>query len=125
MNRSLQVLGSCLLVFAPILFAGVIFAISFKRSAVPDRAFGVNIAGAMMGGLAEYTSMLLGFQYLVLVAILFYALSAIGLRKSRRRPKKGKERGASPPSQPERFSSVPDSYRLKACQTGITRLNFK
>jgi len=79
MNRSLQVLGSCLLVFAPILFAAVIFAASFKRTMEPDRAFGVNIAGALLGGLAEYSSMLVGFQYLVLVAILFYALSAIGL----------------------------------------------
>ncbi len=82
MNRSIQVLGACLLVFAPILFAGVIFAASFKRTTEPDRAFGVNIAGAMMGGLAEYSSMLLGFQYVVLVAILFYALSAIGLRRA-------------------------------------------
>ena len=82
MNRSIQVLGSCLLVFAPILFAGVIFAASFKRTTEPDRAFGFNIAGAMVGGLAEYSSMLLGFQYVVLVAILFYALSAIGLRRS-------------------------------------------
>jgi len=81
MSRSIQVLGSCLLVFAPILFAGVIFAASFKRTTQPDRAFGVNIAGAMMGGLAEYSSMLLGFQYLVLVAMLFYAVSAIGLRR--------------------------------------------
>jgi len=82
MNRSLQVLGSCLLVFAPILFAGVIFAASFKRTTEPDTSFGVNIAGAMVGGLAEYSSMLLGFQYVVLVAILFYALSAIGLRRA-------------------------------------------
>lgn len=82
MNRTVQLLGSCLLVFAPILFAGVIFASSFKRTTEPDRAFGVNIAGAMMGGLAEYCSMLLGFQYLLLVAILFYALSAIGLRRA-------------------------------------------
>jgi hypothetical protein len=67
------------LAFAPILFAGVIFAASFKRTNEPDRAFGINIAGAMLGGLAEYSSMLLGFQYLVLVALLFYALSAIGL----------------------------------------------
>jgi drug/metabolite transporter (DMT)-like permease len=81
MSRSIQVLGSCLLVFAPIMFAAVIFAASFKRTSEPDRAFGVNIAGALLGGLAEYSSMLLGFQYLVLVAILFYALSAIGLRK--------------------------------------------
>lgn len=82
MSRSLQVLGSCLLVFAPILFAAVIFAASFKRTNEPDRAFGVNIAGALLGGLAEYSSMLLGFQYLVLVAILFYALSAAGLKRA-------------------------------------------
>jgi hypothetical protein len=82
MSRSIQVLGSCLLVFAPILFAGVIFAASFKRTNEPDRAFGVNIAGALLGGLAEYSSMLLGFQYLVLVAIVFYALSAIGLKRA-------------------------------------------
>lgn len=86
MNRSIQLLGSCLLVFAPIIFAGVIFAASFKRTTRPDLAFGVNIAGAMMGGLAEYSSMLLGFQYVVLVAILFYALSAIGLLRSRDAP---------------------------------------
>jgi len=82
MNRNLQVIGSCLLVFAPILFAAVIFAVSFKRTAEPDRAFGFNIAGAMVGGLAEYSSMLLGFQYVVLVAILFYALSAVGLKNA-------------------------------------------
>jgi hypothetical protein len=31
----------------------------------------------MLGGLAENASMLLGFRYLMLVAILFYALSAV------------------------------------------------
>ena len=82
MNRSLQVTGSCLLVFAPVLFAGVIFAASFKRTAEADRAFGFNIAGAMLGGLAENMSMVLGFQYVVLVAILFYAPSALGFFKA-------------------------------------------
>jgi len=75
MSRGIQVLGSCLLVFVPIFFAGVIFAASFKRTMQPDRAFGINVAGAMVGGLAEYGSMALGFQYVVLIAILFYALS--------------------------------------------------
>ena len=78
LNRGLQVTGSCLLVLAPILFAGIIFANSFKRTASPGRAFGIKIAGAMVGGLAEYSSMLLGFQYLALVAIVFYSLSALG-----------------------------------------------
>jgi len=82
MNRSLQVLGSCFLVFTPILFAGVIFAVSFGKSAEPDRDFGANTAGAMLGGLAEYSSMLLGFQYLVLVAAVFYLLSAVLYRPS-------------------------------------------
>jgi hypothetical protein len=83
MDRTLQVLGSCLLVSAPILFAGVIFAVSFTRSSEPDRAFGANVAGAMLGGLAEYSSMLLGFQDLVLVGIGFYALSMVLVSRSR------------------------------------------
>jgi hypothetical protein len=84
MGRVAQVAGSCLLVFAPVLFAGVIFAVSFDRSGAPDRAFGFNIAGAMVGGLAENTSMLLGFQYLLLVAVGFYLCSLVG--SARRRP---------------------------------------
>ena len=82
MNRVTQVVGSCLLVFVPIFFAGMIFAGSFKRSTQADRAFGINVAGAMMGGLAEYSSMALGFKYLVLIAIFFYAISALGLTRT-------------------------------------------
>lgn len=82
MNHAAQVLASCALIFAPILFAGVIFAVSFSKSAEPDRDFGANTAGAMLGGLTEYSSMLLGFQYLVLVAVAFYILSAVLYRPS-------------------------------------------
>jgi Spermine/spermidine synthase domain len=78
MDRTPQIVGSCVLAFAPVLFAGVVFAVSFGRAADPDRAFGTNIAGAMFGGLAEYSSMLVGFQYLLFVAAAFYALSAVG-----------------------------------------------
>ena len=75
LDRSVQILGACLLVFAPILFAGVVFAVSFSNTTRPDRAFGANIAGAMLGGLAENSSMLLGFQYLVVVALVLYLLA--------------------------------------------------
>jgi hypothetical protein len=81
-SRPLQAAGSCLLVSLPIFFAGVIFAVSFGQSPEPERALGANIAGAMLGGLAEYCSMLLGFQYLLLVAVGFYALSALALRSA-------------------------------------------
>jgi SAM-dependent methyltransferase len=69
--------GPCILALGPMFFAGVIFAVSFRASKEPDRDFGANIAGAVVGGFAEYLSMLLGFQYLLLVAILFYALSTL------------------------------------------------
>jgi SAM-dependent methyltransferase len=83
MDRTLQMIASSALAFAPILFAGVVFAMSFARAAEPDRAFGLNIAGAMFGGLAEYSSMLLGFRLLLLVPVVLYALSLAGDRASR------------------------------------------
>ena len=89
MGRVLQITLSCLMVFAPIWFAGVIFAVSFTRVARPDRAFGFNVAGAMVGGLVENSSMLLGFQYLVLVAAGFYALSMLSGSGTNREPTVG------------------------------------
>jgi hypothetical protein len=76
-NPTVQIVGACLLVFVPIAFAGVIFATSFRRTEQPDRVFGANVAGALVGGLAENTSIILGFQLLLCVAIGFYLLSAL------------------------------------------------
>lgn len=74
---AVQVAAACALVFAPVLFAGVIFPTTFARTARPDLFFGANVAGALVGGLAENASMLLGFRYLLVVALGFYALSAL------------------------------------------------
>ena len=52
-----------------------------RASRRPDRAFGANVAGAMFGGLSEYSSMLLGFQYLLFVAVGLYVLSIAGYQK--------------------------------------------
>ena len=65
----------CVLSLAPVFFAGVIFARSFRDTSNPDHAFGSNIAGSVVGGLSESFSMLLGFRYSLLVAMLFYVLS--------------------------------------------------
>jgi hypothetical protein len=87
MNRTAQVIGSCALAFTPILFAAVVFAVAFSRTIEPDRAFGANIAGALAGGFAENASMLLGFQHLVALAMVFYVVSGIGgWRRARRAP---------------------------------------
>jgi SAM-dependent methyltransferase len=82
MDRGMQILAASLLAFTPIFFAGVVFAVSFTRAVEPGRAFGANIAGAMFGGLAEYSSMLLGFQYLLFVAVALYVISIIGHQKA-------------------------------------------
>ena len=65
----------CIIALGPILFAGVIFVQTFRDAPNPDQALGSNIAGAVLGGLAESLSTVLGFQYLLLVAIGFYLLS--------------------------------------------------
>ncbi|HEV2334835.1 MAG TPA: hypothetical protein VGS13_05025 [Stellaceae bacterium] len=65
----------CLLALGPMFFAGVIFARSFRDAPQPDLALGSNIAGSVVGGLTESLSMLLGFQHLLVVALLFYVLS--------------------------------------------------
>jgi SAM-dependent methyltransferase len=67
----------CVLAVSPMFFAGVIFAGSFRDARNPDLAFGSNIAGSVLGGLAESFSMLLGFQHLLLLAMLFYLLSVL------------------------------------------------
>jgi spermidine synthase len=65
----------CLLALGPMFFAGIVFARSFRDEPNPDIAFGSNIAGSVIGGLAESFSMLLGFQHLLIIAICLYLLS--------------------------------------------------
>ena len=75
-----RLVKSSALMFAPIFFAGVIFASSFRDSRNPDLDFGANIAGVVLGGALEYLSLVFGFGYLPLVAMVLYALSWIGLK---------------------------------------------
>jgi hypothetical protein len=65
----------CMLALGPMFFSGVIFARSFRDVADPDMAFGSNIAGSVVGGISESFSMLIGFRYLLVLAIFFYVLS--------------------------------------------------
>ena len=67
--------------FVPVFFAGVIFATTSRDSPRPDVAMGSNIAGVILGGLAENLSLVLGFDRLLLVAMGFYALSALAGRR--------------------------------------------
>lgn len=61
------------LVLSPVLFAGIVFAVLFSRSEKPDQALAYNTAGAILGGLLENASLLVGFQYLLAIAAVMYA----------------------------------------------------
>ena len=72
----LRYVAPCALALGPMFFAGVIFAKTFRDFPDADMAFGSNIAGSVLGGLGESFSTLLGFRYLLLLAIALYLLSA-------------------------------------------------
>ena len=76
---------SCCVVFIPVFFAGVIFASVFSRSKRPDVDFGSNVFGIILGGLSEQLSLMVGFNYLVLVAIAYYVLSWVLERREKNR----------------------------------------
>ncbi len=64
--------------FLPVLLANLVFAGSFKLTGrVADIAFASNLIGAMVGGMLEYTSLLLGYRNLLLFVMAFYVLSAL------------------------------------------------
>jgi SAM-dependent methyltransferase len=81
-----RVVVSCVVVFAPVLFAGIVFATAFRDSAQPDVDFGSNIGGLLLGGLAENLSMVLGFNGLLFVAVAFYLLSAVLVPRAKLSP---------------------------------------
>lgn len=72
-----KVVASCTTVFLPVFFAGVIFATAFRDSHHPDRDFGSNIGGVILGGLSENVSLLVGFNHLLLLAVAYYVLSLL------------------------------------------------
>lgn len=78
---ALRVFKSAVVMCLPVLFAGVIFACSFRNSKSPEMAFGANIAGAVLGGLLEYLSLVVGYQWLLVIAGALYVLSLVGLRR--------------------------------------------
>jgi hypothetical protein len=77
--KSVQGIAAGILLLSPTFCAGVIFARLFAQAPKPDAALAWNTAGAIVGGLAETLSLVLGFQWLLAVAGVIYATAwAIG-----------------------------------------------
>jgi len=70
-----------LLYSLPIAFAGLIFSSLLKRSKDPAASLGSNLLGAVLGGVLEYSSMVLGLRAMALLALGFYLASyLVGFR---------------------------------------------
>jgi hypothetical protein len=72
------VLGT-LLTFSPIFIANLIFAQRFASTSSSTAAFGANLLGAMLGGVLEYASLIVGYRALiVLVAVVYGCAFVLG-----------------------------------------------
>jgi hypothetical protein len=71
-------LGS-LVVSLPLFFAGIIFSTSLKKIGSVEVAFGSNLLGSVLGGLLEYSSLVLGLRNLMLLALVMYVGSFLAL----------------------------------------------
>jgi hypothetical protein len=58
--------------FAPIFFGNLIFAERFRSVSSSTTAFGINLLGAILGGVLEYSSVVLGYRGLILVVAAVY-----------------------------------------------------
>jgi SAM-dependent methyltransferase len=72
-SRVLESIVYALLMFSPIFCAGLLFGSAIKRSTSVPRDYGTNLLGAMVGGTAEYLSLVSGFGVLLIVVALCYA----------------------------------------------------
>jgi hypothetical protein len=63
------------LAFTPVFLANLLFARRFKQVATSAPAFGANLLGAMVGGVLEYSSLVVGYRALIPLVGALYALS--------------------------------------------------
>jgi spermidine synthase len=69
------------LAFLPIFMANLVFTQRFKSTASSATAFGANLLGAMVGGLMEYASLIVGYRSLLFIVAALYGVAFLTGRK--------------------------------------------
>jgi hypothetical protein len=77
LNAPTRFCAATLLAFAPIFFANLVFAERFRGSSASSIAFGANLLGAMLGGVIEYASLVVGYRALLPIIAALYAIAFI------------------------------------------------
>jgi hypothetical protein len=81
-----KILMSGAWVAAPVFFSGIVFSTSLKQDGNASQSLGVNLFGAVCGGVLENAVMVGGTPVLVRLALLLYVLSALALMAQRNQP---------------------------------------
>jgi hypothetical protein len=61
--------------FTPIFLANMVFAQRFRDVGDSTTAFGANLLGAMLGGVLEYVSLIVGYRWLLVFVAVLYGLA--------------------------------------------------
>lgn len=72
LSPSIRWVAATALTFTPIFVANLIFAQRFAQTASATAAFGANLLGAMVGGVLEYSALVVGYRALIIGAGLIY-----------------------------------------------------
>jgi len=70
----LRFMLASLVTFSPIFFANLLFSMTLRDRPLAEHLFGWNLLGAFCGGLLEYTSMAVGYQFLSFIVLVAYNL---------------------------------------------------
>ena len=70
-----------IIAFAPIFLANMVFSQRFRDTGDSTTAFGANLLGAMIGGILEYTALIVGYRWLLVMVALLYGLAFITGRR--------------------------------------------
>lgn len=68
----------------PVLLAGILFSSEFRQTISPSSALNANVLGAVVGGLLENSSLIIGLRALLLIAIGIYCVAGVSLWKHNR-----------------------------------------
>ncbi|QMU56032.1 MAG: hypothetical protein GKS04_02410 [Candidatus Mycalebacterium zealandia] len=73
-NVPMRFVFASIVTFLPIFFANMVFSSIFRKQKFHEIYFGWNLVGAVGGGMLEYTSILVGYQFLALIVLSIYAV---------------------------------------------------
>ncbi len=74
-----KILCAILIIASPVFFSGIVFSQTLRTHHDTARALGINLMGAVVGGVLENLSMVGGVGLLIWLALLIYGLSALSL----------------------------------------------